>query len=152
MTTRYAPTLDERITSLSRRWSVGTLIRHHGSGLRGVVVPARDGISARWNNGRPGHAALLPFRDREGLGGLLHIRWEHGDACWVRVDVLTLVDRIGLYRVHGRIGTAPVHRLATDPVRPAGRILVPLGGALPDGWRWTERDEQLVDEVRVTTA
>ncbi|GIH98108.1 hypothetical protein [Planobispora takensis] len=144
MSKRYVPTLEERIASLGHRWPIGTLIRHYGSGLRGVVVPVRDVIAARWNDGRPGHAALLPFRDRDGLGGLLHIRWEHGDACWVRVDMLTMIDRTGLYRVHGRMGAAPMHRLANDPARPGEQVLVPLGHPLPDGWRWTARDEQLV--------
>lgn len=144
---RYSLSVDDRVARLGQRWPIGALIRHNGTGIHGVLAPTHDSVAARWNDGRPGHVALLPFRDREGLGGLLHIHWEHGDACWTRVDVLALVDRDGLYRVHGRIGAAPVHRLATNPAQPTERVLVPLSHALPNGWGWTGRDEQLADEV-----
>lgn len=80
---------DARITQLSRRWPLGTAVRHNGTGRHGVLVLAADEFAARWNDGREGHIALMPYRDRATeLGALLYVRWSCGDECWTRIDVL----------------------------------------------------------------
>ncbi|MEU9888641.1 hypothetical protein [Sphaerisporangium sp. NPDC051011] len=137
---RYTRTLDERVERLAERWILGALIIHLGGGIRGVIVQAADEIAARWNDGRPGHIALIPLRDRPAMGGMVYVRWEDGDACWCRVDVLQLVDRAGVYRVwEDRPGDAPVYRLAVQPGDQAPTWWA--ARELPTGWRWATRAE-----------
>lgn len=146
MTTRYrhAVTLDERLSRLAERWILGALIIHLGGRLRGVIIQTADEIAARWNDGRPGHVALIQLRDRAALGGMVYVRWEDGDASWCRVDVLQLVDTAGIYRVWDNgLGDAPVHRLAVGDAAPTWWA----ARELPPDWRWATRNEADVAAV-----
>ncbi|MFC7593543.1 hypothetical protein ACFQYP_64945 [Nonomuraea antimicrobica] len=115
----------------------------------GVIITAADDIAARWHDGGRGHVSLLPYRDRQDLGGLVHVAWENGDACWTRVDVLELVDQVGIYRVqHRRLGVAPVQRLAVR----AGEPYWWRPDELPDGLRWAGRHEPFAQVALVGAA
>lgn len=137
---RYARTPDQRITHLAERWPAGALITI-GDDLRGVIVQAADDIAARWNDGRPGHVALMRLRDQpDTYGGLIYARWEHGDASWARVDELRLIDRDGVYRIwEDSPGRAPVHRLA---IRDGDEPTWWAATALPTEWGWVTRDDE----------
>ncbi|MDX3106062.1 hypothetical protein [Nonomuraea angiospora] len=137
-------TAEARISRLAARWPVGALIRHHGTHMRGVVVTAADEIAARWHNSGHGHVSLLPYRDRQDLGGLVNVAWEHGDTCWTRIDVLEVVDATGVYHVEEeQYGFAPVYRLAVRD----HRLYWSPEESLMDGYRWANRDDQLVADI-----
>lgn len=141
---RYVSTVDERLARLAERWPPGALVRNLGGGLRGVITVAADDIAKRWNDGSPGHLALMPLRKEPGLGGMVYADWEHGDSCWSRVDVLEIVDRIGLYRrFPARADRAPIFRLAASCDE-----LVWWGGShLLPGWSWAARTDPAVIEA-----
>lgn len=137
---RYAATADERVARLATRWILGALIIHFGGRLRGVIIQTADEWATRWNDGKAGHVALIPLRDRAAMGGMVYVRWEHGDASWCRVDVLQLVDTAGIYRIWDNgLGDAPVHRLAV-PFEDAAPTWW-AARELPPDWRWATRDE-----------
>lgn len=144
------PAPDEvRVSRLAERWPIGTLVRHSSTGKRAVVWPVGDELAARWNDGRAGHVALLRYRHRPELGGLLYVQWEHGDSCWTRIDVLELVDAVGMYRIwEERFGDAPVYRLGLHAGEPHWFGGTNLSGAGP----WAQRGQVAFDEVLAVAA
>ncbi|MFG1873356.1 hypothetical protein ACGFIV_00785 [Sphaerisporangium sp. NPDC049003] len=145
---RYVLSADEQLTKLAERWPPGSLIINLAGRQRGVVTVVADSIASDWNDGNPGHLALMAMRQEAGLGGLVHAAWEHGDSCWTRVGSLGIEDRDGLYRViqdQEFPWWIPVYRLAEVD---GELIWWPADRELLSEWSWADRRAQAVIDAQ----